>query len=51
MIVACAAVLAVASAWGLRNLAAGRAVYATGSDAEAARLAGIEPRQVVFACS
>jgi rhamnose transport system permease protein len=34
--------------WGLRNLAAGRAVYATGSDEEAARLAGIRPRRVVF---
>lgn len=28
-------------AWGLRHLAAGRAAYATGSDAEAARLAGL----------
>src|SRR5262249_60991791 len=28
-------------AWGMRHLAAGRAVYATGSDAEAARLAGL----------
>ena len=35
-------------AWALRNLAAGRAVYATGSDPEAARLAGIRPRRVVF---
>jgi ribose/xylose/arabinose/galactoside ABC-type transport system permease subunit len=38
-----------ALAWGLRNLAAGRAVYATGSEPEAARLAGIRPRRVVFA--
>jgi rhamnose transport system permease protein len=38
----------VAFSWMLRNLGAGRAVYATGSDAEAARLAGIEPRRVVF---
>ena len=37
-----------AFAWGLRHLAAGRAVYATGSDPEAARLAGIRPRWVVF---
>jgi rhamnose transport system permease protein len=36
-------------AWGLRNLAAGRAVYATGSDPEAARLAGIRPQRVTFA--
>ena len=34
----------VAFAWGMRHVAAGRAVYATGSDAEAARLAGIRPR-------
>jgi rhamnose transport system permease protein len=38
-----------AFAWGLRHLAGGRAVYAVGSDAEAARLAGIRPRRVVFA--
>jgi rhamnose transport system permease protein len=35
-------------AWGMRNLAAGRAVYATGSDEEAARLAGLRPRAVTF---
>jgi len=34
--------------WALRNLAAGRAVYAVGSDAEAARLAGINPQSVVL---
>jgi rhamnose transport system permease protein len=39
-----------AFAWGLRGLAAGRAVYATGSEPEAARLVGIRPRRVVFAC-
>lgn len=38
----------VATAWVLRNLGAGRAVYAAGSDREAARLAGIEPPRVVF---
>jgi ribose/xylose/arabinose/galactoside ABC-type transport system permease subunit len=32
----------------LRHVAAGRAVYATGSDAEVARLAGLRPRRVVF---
>ena len=43
------AVLVFASfAWALRKLGAGRAIYAVGSDAEAARLAGIEPRRVVF---
>lgn len=35
-------------AWGLRNLAAGRAVYATGSNAEGARLAGIHTPLVTF---
>jgi rhamnose transport system permease protein len=35
-------------AWGMRHVAAGRAVYATGSDAEAARLAGMRPKRVVF---
>ncbi len=34
--------------WLLRNLGAGRAIHAVGSDSEAARLAGIEPRNVVF---
>ncbi|WP_435006567.1 ABC transporter permease [Tundrisphaera lichenicola] len=35
-------------AWGMRNLAAGRSIYATGSDPEAARLAGLRPRAVTF---
>jgi rhamnose transport system permease protein len=47
IVVAAVAILGV-FAWGLKNLAAGRAIYAVGSDAEAARLAGIEPRRVVF---
>ncbi len=34
--------------WSLRNLAGGRAVYATGSNAEAARLAGIDTRLTTF---
>ena len=36
-------------AWMLRNLNAGRFVFAVGSDAESARLAGINPRRVTFA--
>jgi rhamnose transport system permease protein len=32
----------------MRYLRAGRAVYAVGSDSEAARLAGIRPKQIVF---
>jgi rhamnose transport system permease protein len=39
------AVLAVLS-WALHSLAIGRAVYAVGSDTEAARLAGIDPARV-----
>ena len=37
-----------AFSWLLRNLGVGRAIYAVGSDAEAARLAGIESHSVVF---
>ncbi len=40
--------LSVAAGWGLRNLAAGRAIYATGSNAEAARLVGIQTQRVTF---
>jgi rhamnose transport system permease protein len=37
-----------AFAWGLAALQAGRAVYAVGSNPEAARLVGLRPRAVVF---
>ena len=48
LIVGASLLLLAAFAWGLRSLPAGRAVYAVGSDAEAARLAGIRPARVVF---
>jgi rhamnose transport system permease protein len=48
LVVAVALLVFAVFAWGMRYLAAGRAVYATGSDPEAARLAGIRPRRVVF---
>jgi rhamnose transport system permease protein len=48
LVVGLAVVVFLGFAWGMRHLAAGRAVYATGSDSEAARLAGIRPRWVVF---
>jgi len=48
LVVAIALLVFACFAWGLRHLAAGRAIYATGSDPEAARLAGIRPRRVVF---
>ena len=35
-------------AWVMRNLAAGRAVYATGSNDDAARLAGLDTARVTF---
>ena len=43
-----ALVLLALLALALRNLAAGRFIYAVGSDAEAARLAGLRPRRVTF---
>jgi rhamnose transport system permease protein len=43
-----AVVLVVLAGWGLRHLAAGRAIYATGSNAEAARVAGINTHRLVF---
>lgn len=45
---AIAGALAVAIGWGLRNLPAGRAVYATGSNENAARLVGIDSAFVIF---
>ena len=49
VVVSIAVVVFAIFAWGLYNLAAGRFVYATGSDPEAARLAGIRPQRVIFA--
>ena len=43
---AVAVALTLAFAWSLRHLAAGRAVYATGSNPGAARLAGLNPSAV-----
>lgn len=48
ILIATALVVFAVFAWGLSNLSAGRAIYATGSDPEAARLAGIRPRRVTF---
>jgi len=44
-----AVLTAAALAWGLRNVSAGRAVYAVGSNREGARLAGLQPSLVVWA--
>jgi len=48
VVVAVTAAVFVVAAWSLRHLAIGRAAYATGSEPEAARLAGLRPRRVVF---
>ena len=48
LLITVAVVLLALLAWGLRHLAVGRWVYAVGSDAEAARLAGIRPRWVTL---
>jgi rhamnose transport system permease protein len=48
VIIGTAFALLIFFGWTLSNIAAGRSVYATGSDAEAARLAGIQPQRVTF---
>lgn len=48
LIAAVAIAFIAASGWGLRNLVLGRAIYATGSNAEAARLAGINTHLLTF---
>ena len=40
--------LVMLAAWLMRNVAAGRHVFAVGTDAEAARLAGIDPKRTTF---
>jgi rhamnose transport system permease protein len=47
-VIGIAVMLLVAAAWAMKHLSAGRRIYATGSDAEAARLAGINPKAVTF---
>ncbi len=48
MVISITFILLIAAAWAMRNLAAGRFIYATGTDAEAARLAGIDPQRTTF---
>lgn len=48
LLVVFALALVALAAWILKRVAAGRFIYAVGSDAEAARLAGIDPRKVTF---
>ncbi len=49
LVIALALGLFALFAWGARHLAAGRAVYATGSDPETARLLGVRPARVTLA--
>lgn len=48
IVIAVAVALLLFAAWAMKNLAAGRYVYAVGTDAEAARLAGINPKWTTF---
>lgn len=48
MLIVSALALLILFAWAMKNIAAGRHIYATGSEAEAARLAGIRPRLTTF---
>lgn len=49
IVTGCAALaLLSAMAWGMRHVTAGRAIYATGSNGDAARLAGFSPARVKF---
>jgi rhamnose transport system permease protein len=49
VIIAITVMLIGVTGWVLRRVAAGRAVYATGSDRESAHLAGLAPRVVIVA--
>ncbi len=48
IVISVTVVLLTGTAWAMKNLSAGRRVYATGTDAEAARLAGIDPKRTTF---
>ena len=48
LILAISLLVLIAFAWLLTKIAVGREIYAVGSDAEAARLVGIDPPRVVF---
>lgn len=48
IVIVSALLLLVLMAWAMKHLSAGRRIYATGSDAEAARLAGLAPKGTTF---
>ena len=47
-VIGLAVLLLVLMAWAMKHLSVGRRIYAIGSDAEAARLAGLAPRATTF---
>ena len=47
IVIGSALILTVLAAWLLRRIAAGRAIYATGSNRESAHLAGLAPKAVI----
>jgi rhamnose transport system permease protein len=48
MVIGSTLLILILMAWAMKNLSAGRRIYATGSDAEAARLAGLAPKATTF---
>lgn len=48
-LIVCAVLLLIALTWATKHLAGGRFLYAVGSNAEAARLAGLRPRWITLA--
>jgi rhamnose transport system permease protein len=48
VVISVALLLLVAVAWAMKNLSGWRFIYAIGTDAEAARLAGIDPKRTTF---
>jgi rhamnose transport system permease protein len=48
LVISMSFILLIVAAWAMKNLSAGRFIYATGTDAEAARLAGIDPKRTTF---
>lgn len=48
LLIAAGLVIFLVLAWAMKNVTAGRCIYAVGSNAEAARLAGVRPRVTTF---
>lgn len=48
VVISLAFILLIGAALAVKHLSAGRFIYATGTDAEAARLAGIDPKRTTF---